>query len=261
MATHSSILVWRTPWTEEPGGLQSRGIAKSQTQLKQLSTAQPIFSKWRSQRVCVCVCARGCARLYLCCVPEGMIFWVTKDWTLSSQWDRNSASRKAAQSWGCLWFLIKLHLSRKKRKESGALPCSGLATCCSEPRWNQCRLEPPESSASDLASYPDTSALASLLTRFWQDMQRRQSVQGWQTQRQASPTGLVLVTHHAECLLGDLSLKHLPWAIHKKIFIWRPAKWGVRMLGAEKIPSGCWGLVSLGWFSWRNFSSGSWIRG
>ena len=25
MATHSSILVWRTPWTEEPGGLQSMG--------------------------------------------------------------------------------------------------------------------------------------------------------------------------------------------------------------------------------------------
>ena len=23
MATHSSILTWRTPWTEEPGGLQS----------------------------------------------------------------------------------------------------------------------------------------------------------------------------------------------------------------------------------------------
>ena len=22
MATHSSILAWRTPWTEEPGGLQ-----------------------------------------------------------------------------------------------------------------------------------------------------------------------------------------------------------------------------------------------
>ena len=28
MATHSNILVWRIPWTEEPGGLQS-GIAKS----------------------------------------------------------------------------------------------------------------------------------------------------------------------------------------------------------------------------------------
>ena len=25
MATHSSILAWRTPWTEEPGGLQFIG--------------------------------------------------------------------------------------------------------------------------------------------------------------------------------------------------------------------------------------------
>ena len=26
MATRSSILAWRTPWTEEPGGLQSVGV-------------------------------------------------------------------------------------------------------------------------------------------------------------------------------------------------------------------------------------------
>ena len=25
MATHSTILAWRIPWTEEPGGLQSLG--------------------------------------------------------------------------------------------------------------------------------------------------------------------------------------------------------------------------------------------
>ena len=25
LATHSSILAWRIPWTEEPGGLQSKG--------------------------------------------------------------------------------------------------------------------------------------------------------------------------------------------------------------------------------------------
>ena len=25
MATHSSIVAWRIPWTEEPGGLQSTG--------------------------------------------------------------------------------------------------------------------------------------------------------------------------------------------------------------------------------------------
>ena len=36
METHSSILAWRTPWTEEPGGLQSVG-SQSWTQLKRPS--------------------------------------------------------------------------------------------------------------------------------------------------------------------------------------------------------------------------------
>ena len=31
MATHSSILAWKIPWTEEPVGLQSIGSQKSQT--------------------------------------------------------------------------------------------------------------------------------------------------------------------------------------------------------------------------------------
>ena len=26
MATHSSVLAWRIPWTEKPGGLQSMGL-------------------------------------------------------------------------------------------------------------------------------------------------------------------------------------------------------------------------------------------
>ena len=34
MATHSSILAWEIPWTEDPGRLQSvHGVAKSWTQL------------------------------------------------------------------------------------------------------------------------------------------------------------------------------------------------------------------------------------
>ena len=35
-ATHSRILAWEIPWTEEPGGLQA--VAKRPMQLKQLST-------------------------------------------------------------------------------------------------------------------------------------------------------------------------------------------------------------------------------
>ena len=48
MGTHSSILVWKVPWTEEPGELQPQRVAKSQTQLKWLSTHTwgtcPLFS-------------------------------------------------------------------------------------------------------------------------------------------------------------------------------------------------------------------------
>ena len=33
MATHSSILAWEIPWTEEPGGLQTMELQKSQTRL------------------------------------------------------------------------------------------------------------------------------------------------------------------------------------------------------------------------------------
>ena len=34
MATQCSILAWKIPWTEEPGRLQSIGLQKSQTQLR-----------------------------------------------------------------------------------------------------------------------------------------------------------------------------------------------------------------------------------
>ena len=40
MATHSDILAWRIPWTEEPGGLQPRGPQESDT-TERLSTHTP----------------------------------------------------------------------------------------------------------------------------------------------------------------------------------------------------------------------------
>ena len=38
MVTHSSIPAWRTLWIEEPGGLRSNGVAKSQTRLSNAFT-------------------------------------------------------------------------------------------------------------------------------------------------------------------------------------------------------------------------------
>ena len=40
MATHSSNLAWKTPWAEEPGGLQFMGFQKSQTWLSDLAAKQ-----------------------------------------------------------------------------------------------------------------------------------------------------------------------------------------------------------------------------
>ena len=45
MATHSSILAWRIPWTEEPGGLQSTG-SQSRTRLSD-------FTNWRQEKTSI----------------------------------------------------------------------------------------------------------------------------------------------------------------------------------------------------------------
>ena len=51
MATHSSILAWRIPWTEEPSGLQSM-VSQSWTLLKWLSVhTQKMFRKPRISRI------------------------------------------------------------------------------------------------------------------------------------------------------------------------------------------------------------------
>ena len=43
MATHSGILAWRMPWTEEPARLQSRDCKESNTMIKPSSTLQEGF--------------------------------------------------------------------------------------------------------------------------------------------------------------------------------------------------------------------------
>ena len=45
MATHSSILAWRIPWTEKPGGLQSMESQRAgQTELLTLSSRDSLSS-------------------------------------------------------------------------------------------------------------------------------------------------------------------------------------------------------------------------
>ena len=50
MATHSSILAWSIPWTEEPGGLQSMGL-------------QRVWHNWSDLAL-----THGCMIYAVCCV-------------------------------------------------------------------------------------------------------------------------------------------------------------------------------------------------
>ena len=43
MATHSSVLAWRVPWTEEPGALQSKGSHRVGHDLRDLALMHTIF--------------------------------------------------------------------------------------------------------------------------------------------------------------------------------------------------------------------------
>ena len=47
MATHSSVLAWRTPGTGEPGGLPSLGSHRVERRLKQLSSSSSSLRQTR----------------------------------------------------------------------------------------------------------------------------------------------------------------------------------------------------------------------
>ena len=62
MATHSSILAWRVPWTEEPGGLQSMGSQR----VRHNWATNPFTFSFRLNDGFVCFVAQSCLTL---CVP------------------------------------------------------------------------------------------------------------------------------------------------------------------------------------------------
>ena len=45
MATHSSILAWRIPWAEEPGGLQAKELDMTKQQKISLLTVSKMLAE------------------------------------------------------------------------------------------------------------------------------------------------------------------------------------------------------------------------
>ena len=105
MATDSSILAWKIPWTEEPGGLQSMGsVPPSQTVLKRLSMhACYLYSpRWYSGKESACQCRR-----------LGFDPWARKDpleWEMATHfsilarkilWTEESSMDRGCSPWSC----------------------------------------------------------------------------------------------------------------------------------------------------------------
>ena len=61
MAAHSSILAWKIPWTEEPGGVTVRQIAESDTAEH---TAQQQRCSLQSVLVLPCLCVEDKVMLF-----------------------------------------------------------------------------------------------------------------------------------------------------------------------------------------------------
>ena len=54
MATHSSILAWKIPWTEEPGGLQSMGVTKELDTTERLNHSNKTYGTRHSAHPSQC---------------------------------------------------------------------------------------------------------------------------------------------------------------------------------------------------------------
>ena len=50
MVTHSSILAWRIPWTEKPGGLQSTGSQESDTTERRAVKKKKALQNWEKEK-------------------------------------------------------------------------------------------------------------------------------------------------------------------------------------------------------------------
>ena len=58
IAAHSSILSWRIPWIEEPGGLQPTGL-QNETKTETIDQFRPLVVSYNHyQSLCDCVCFR-----------------------------------------------------------------------------------------------------------------------------------------------------------------------------------------------------------
>ena len=80
MATHSSVLAWRIPWTEKPGGLQSMGSHRVRHDWSALAAAAAAFYKKNHDKPNSVLKSRVITLLTKDCIVEAMVFPIVMFW-------------------------------------------------------------------------------------------------------------------------------------------------------------------------------------
>ena len=108
MAAHSSILAWRIPWTEEPGGLQSTGSQRVRHHWRDLGhmclgkETQRVPFKLQGEKSSVSITSTLFLRPYALCSPPGPACWQWKRKTEGEFLAKGFSSSPDFQSWNNL---------------------------------------------------------------------------------------------------------------------------------------------------------------
>ena len=109
MSTHSSILAWRIPWTEEPSGLQSTG-------------SQRVGGDWETEHTCnLTTCANSWTSLVAQTVKRLSTRWETRVWSLGREdpLEKEMSTHSSTIAWKIPWTEEPGRLQSMGSQESG----------------------------------------------------------------------------------------------------------------------------------------------
>ena len=126
-ATHSSILAWKTPWTEEPGRLQSMGSQNHQIQLSNLAHRYycPHFRDVETEAYSPTAGHdRGKVQAQVCLTPECPLPWHAVIYAAPRKGDHpyrsgNKGGCLASYVWVGLWRINEILSFRAEAGEWG----------------------------------------------------------------------------------------------------------------------------------------------
>ena len=90
IATHSNILAWRIPWTEEHGGLQSIGSQRAEHNWSNLAHTHACTYMNMMAWTVVLLAHPGCQKSRDCCLRQAGTTW--EPWWVGVEWGRELGS-------------------------------------------------------------------------------------------------------------------------------------------------------------------------